>query len=123
MLADGNPIDLPHLPQGVQRAAAQPGNEPEPALLDLRPAEAAAPVALSPEDARRRQELIDLLQQHRGNVAAVAVPPRSGFTNIGCGVVPAPQPSLNCSVLDPRSERPKSSVCSPAAQARAMISQ
>ncbi len=72
MLADGHPIDLPHLPQSVQRAAAQPGSEPDPALLELRPAEAAAPIALSPQDARRRQELIDLLQQHRGNVAAVA---------------------------------------------------
>jgi transcriptional regulator with GAF, ATPase, and Fis domain len=72
VLADGHPIDLPHLPLNIQRAAAQPGNEPDPGLLDLRPAEAAAPVALSPENARRRQELIDLLQQHRGDVAAVA---------------------------------------------------
>src|SRR5207302_10500843 len=49
--------------------------------------------------------------------------PRTARTSIGCASVCAPQPSLNDSALEPRSERPKSSVCSPARQARAMISQ
>jgi transcriptional regulator with GAF, ATPase, and Fis domain len=54
VLAGDAPIDVTHLPAAV-RALRLPG----------------APT-LSEEDARRREELITLLQQHRGNVSAVA---------------------------------------------------
>ena len=72
VLAGKEPIDLGHLPPGVQRAAEEPAADPSPALLELQPSQAPAAAPLSPEDARQREELIALLKQHQGNVAAVA---------------------------------------------------
>ena len=56
-LAPDGVIDLPHLPQAVQAPPAPPaGPAPE----------------LTPEEAQRRDELLSLLREHRGNVTAVA---------------------------------------------------
>ncbi|MGZ6142971.1 MAG: sigma 54-interacting transcriptional regulator, partial [Myxococcales bacterium] len=72
VLAGGEPIDVQHLPAAVRRAGSD-GPADEPALRDLVSAEPLAPPRpLSPEDARRRDELVTLLREHRGNVAAVA---------------------------------------------------
>jgi transcriptional regulator with GAF, ATPase, and Fis domain len=57
-VADGGRIELHHLQVSV-RPASQPADAP-------------APAPLSPEDARLRDELSALLQQHGGNVSAVA---------------------------------------------------
>ena len=71
-LAQDGRIDLQHLPPAVRRAA-EAGSDPEPALRHLARAEPGASLRpLSAEDARRREELIVLLREHRGNVAAVA---------------------------------------------------
>src|SRR5205085_12218252 len=58
VLAGDGPIDVQHLPHALRRA---PGDAPEPApeLRDLRPADVAPPpLALTPDDARRRDELV-----------------------------------------------------------------
>ena len=71
-LAQDGCIDLQHLPPPV-RAAADAAPDLAPDLRELALAEPSGPPrALSPEDARRREELIVLLREHRGNVAAVA---------------------------------------------------
>jgi transcriptional regulator with GAF, ATPase, and Fis domain len=72
VLAQDGRIDLQHLPQAVWRSGAvEPDLAPE--LRTLEPAEPAAPLRpLAPEDAHRREELIVLLREHRGNIAAVA---------------------------------------------------
>jgi transcriptional regulator of acetoin/glycerol metabolism len=53
-------IDLPHLPLALHAAA------------DLAAAAHAAEPVLPPEEAKRREELLTLLEEHRGNVTAVA---------------------------------------------------
>jgi transcriptional regulator of acetoin/glycerol metabolism len=53
-------IDLPHLPPVLHAAA------------DVAAAAHAAEPALPPEEAKRREELLTLLEEHRGNVTAVA---------------------------------------------------
>ena len=55
VLAGDGPIDVQHLPAALRK---------ELTLVPARP--------LSPEDARRREELVTVLQAHRGNVAAAA---------------------------------------------------
>jgi transcriptional regulator with GAF, ATPase, and Fis domain len=59
VLAGDAPIDLPHLPEAVraslQAQSAPPGATP-----------------LQESDVRRREELVALLREHRGNVSAVA---------------------------------------------------
>jgi transcriptional regulator of acetoin/glycerol metabolism len=72
VLAQDGHIDLQHLPPAVSRSGTlEPDLAPE--LRALEPAEPTAPLRpLSPEDAHRREELIVLLREHRGNVAAVA---------------------------------------------------
>ncbi|MCA1826092.1 MAG: sigma 54-interacting transcriptional regulator [Myxococcales bacterium] len=73
VLAGGEPIDVQHLPPSVRRGGADPAFEKAPELRDLvAAAPAAPPPPLSPEDARNRDELIGLLREHHGNVAAVA---------------------------------------------------
>jgi pSer/pThr/pTyr-binding forkhead associated (FHA) protein len=57
-LADGRTIEVEHLPPAVRAIGDDP---PTPPVEDL-----------SPSDRRRRDELIGLLTQHRGNIAAVA---------------------------------------------------
>jgi DNA-binding NtrC family response regulator len=59
-LAGPSPIDASHLPESIQKASTE----------DLSPPEDAP--ELSGEDQSRRDELIALLQQHDGNVAAVS---------------------------------------------------
>jgi transcriptional regulator with PAS, ATPase and Fis domain len=58
-LAGDAAIGLEHLPEPVRRAHLQPGDE-------------AAVDALSAEDRAVRDRLVELLREHRGNVAAVA---------------------------------------------------
>ncbi len=72
VLAQDGHIDLQHLPPAVSRSGTlEPDLAPD--LRALEPAEPTAPLRpLSPEDAHRREELIVLLREHRGNVAAVA---------------------------------------------------
>ena len=79
VLAGDGPIDLPHLPPAVRSKekklffSSGGPREGAPALRDLVAVEPSAPPRpLSPEDARRRDELAGLLREHRGNVAAVA---------------------------------------------------
>jgi transcriptional regulator of acetoin/glycerol metabolism len=55
-LAPGGTIDLPHLPEALRTAPAVPPPAPD----------------LPPEEAQRRDELVALLREHRGNVTAVA---------------------------------------------------
>ncbi len=57
-LAGDGPVGLEHLPEAVQRAA--------------RPAGPEAVEPLGPADSARREELVSLLTEHQGNVAAVA---------------------------------------------------
>jgi DNA-binding NtrC family response regulator len=74
VLAGDDPIDLPHLPPEVvagggggsarDAVAASPGRAGT--------AEPADPAPLAAEDAHRREELIALLREHRGNISAVA---------------------------------------------------
>jgi transcriptional regulator of acetoin/glycerol metabolism len=71
-LAGDEPIDLQHLPPAVRRATGAEQDEEAPELRDLAAAEPDEPPRpLSPEDARHRDELIALLKEHHGNVAAV----------------------------------------------------
>jgi DNA-binding NtrC family response regulator len=61
VLAGNGPIDIQHLPPEVRsREVRAPSAAHVPAA------------ALSPEDAQRREELMSLLREHAGNVAAVA---------------------------------------------------
>ncbi len=70
VLAGDEPIDLTHLPEAVQRTGR---DDESPRLVpDLVPAAQFERVPLGPEDEQRREELIALLRQHGGNVAAVA---------------------------------------------------
>jgi DNA-binding NtrC family response regulator len=69
-LAGDDIIDLEHLPPAVQRSLSSP--EPEPPARELPGEPSSVPASLSPEDQRRREELIALLREHQGNVAAVA---------------------------------------------------
>jgi transcriptional regulator of acetoin/glycerol metabolism len=59
-LAGPNPIDVNHLPEAIQRSGEEEPPPPEDAP------------ELSTEDQTRREELIALLRQHDGNVAAVS---------------------------------------------------
>jgi len=70
VLAGGDPIDLQHLPPAVRRAPDE--REPDSGLRALLPAERVERAPLAPEEERRRDELIALLREHQGNVAAVA---------------------------------------------------
>ncbi len=71
VLAGNEAIDLPHLPPAVRRSGSPQSDPPE--LRELLTPEVVAPVRpLAPEDAKRREELIVLLREHHGNVAAVA---------------------------------------------------
>ena len=73
MLAGGEPVDVQHLPPAVRRGGGGEPVEKAPELRDLVAAEPSAPPrALTPEDARHRDELITLLREHHGNIAAVA---------------------------------------------------
>ncbi len=72
VLAPEGCIDLQHLPPSV-RGVDEVGSELAPDLRDLVAAEPAPPPRpLSAEDSRHREDLIVLLREHRGNVAAVA---------------------------------------------------
>ena len=72
VLAPDGRIDLQHLPPAVRDAAEDADGAP-PDLRDLvAEGPAAPPRTLSAEEARHREELIVLLREHRGNVAAVA---------------------------------------------------
>jgi len=71
VLAGAEPIDLMHLPPAVRRDARD-DEPPQGLLAELVPAARVERSPLAPEDERRREELIALLRQHRGNVAAVA---------------------------------------------------
>ena len=65
------PIDLQHLPPAIRRSGSTQADPPE--LRALHTPAAVAPLRpLAPEDAKRRDELIVLLEEHHGNVAAVA---------------------------------------------------
>jgi DNA-binding NtrC family response regulator len=70
VLTTNDVIDLQHLPPAVQRSLAAPEAQPLPRDLPGEPPVTRQP--LSPEDAGRREELIALLREHQGNVAAVA---------------------------------------------------
>jgi DNA-binding NtrC family response regulator len=70
VLARDGVIDAAHLSPPVQRAGR--GEEPGSPLPGLEPAAKAERPPLSPEDARLYEELIALLREHQGNVAAVA---------------------------------------------------
>ena len=73
VLAGGEPVDVQHLPPAVRRGGGGEPVEKAPELRDLVAAEPSAPPrALTPEDARHRDELITLLREHHGNIAAVA---------------------------------------------------
>ena len=63
VFAGENPIDMDHLPPSIAAPAAE-----EPAVRE-QPAPARP---TSPEDEKRREELLRLLQEHRGNLTAVA---------------------------------------------------
>jgi transcriptional regulator with PAS, ATPase and Fis domain len=60
VLAGNGPIDIQHLPPEVRSREVRA------------PSAARVPAALSPEDEKRREELMWLLREHAGNVAAVA---------------------------------------------------
>jgi DNA-binding NtrC family response regulator len=55
VLAGGDPVTLDHAPEPIRRAA-----------------EGEAPRVLDEEDAQRRDQIVALLREHKGNVAAVA---------------------------------------------------
>jgi transcriptional regulator with GAF, ATPase, and Fis domain len=59
-LAGDAPVDLPHLPEELRRAAVRPPTPP------------AKVPDLTEEDRRRREEIMSLLTEHRGNVTRVA---------------------------------------------------
>jgi transcriptional regulator of acetoin/glycerol metabolism len=60
VLAANGPIDIQHLPPEVRSREVRAPSAPR------------VPAALSREDAQRREELMSLLREHAGNVAAVA---------------------------------------------------
>ena len=60
-LADGGRIDLPHLPPALRDEGSH--EDPTPA---------AQPRALTPGDEKKREELVGLLRENRGNITAVA---------------------------------------------------
>ena len=73
VLAGDGPIELAHLPEAVRAAlAAPPGSTPSIALPAEEPAPLDPALPLDAGDAQKREELIALLREHRGNVAAVA---------------------------------------------------
>jgi transcriptional regulator with GAF, ATPase, and Fis domain len=65
VLAAGQPIDLPHLPQWAEPA-------PPPDAAPSQEHRAVPQRAESPEDLRQREELVALLKEHRGNISSIA---------------------------------------------------
>jgi len=73
-LADGRPIAVEHLPS---LAALASGHAPAarvaaPAVEEVAPPEAEAPIKLNPIQANERHVLLQMLEQHRWNVSNVA---------------------------------------------------
>jgi sigma-54 dependent transcriptional regulator, acetoin dehydrogenase operon transcriptional activator AcoR len=68
-LSGVGPIDVSHLPPTVVEGAELPPKEPA--------------RELTPDDIRRREELIGLLREHRGNLSAVARAVGKGRTQVG----------------------------------------
>lgn len=71
VLAKARPIQLAHLPGPVQAALATGAERPSHAKPPPRP-EQSSPLRLSERDQRQREEIVRLLQQHAGNITAVA---------------------------------------------------